>query len=265
MSIYTRIHFRRNSPDGLQRNRLALNENTYNRSGGAITSVTSKTTAVYKRRHDDPAEFRDSLYRPNEFTSKFASWVEPFYKSWSSSPWDKETTSFSNSKGPPSFTWDKEPLNEGGSWNVENPSWENKGSSWDKKLVEVPLKKPNNNFNSDRYHPEVAVVHSDVIDVRGDLQQNGSPSPPSLPSYEIIDADMNAYRQRQPQQSKATQNMHHDPPQSRTRYTPLQPPVLFEQQQPPRSSMLHEQQQPPSSVRYEQQNHNDFPSNGYVM
>ncbi|VVC45048.1 Hypothetical protein CINCED_3A021847 [Cinara cedri] len=260
----------RNSPDNLQRNRVAPHENVYNgggaSNGGAVTSVTTKTTAVYNSRYDEPAEFRDSFFRPNEFSSKFASWSEPFYKSWSSSPWEKETT-FGNSKGPSSFSWDREPLGEGGAWDdAKRPSWENRGSSWEKELVEVPLKKPNNvmgnggsNFNNDRY-PEVAVVQSEVIDVSGNGQQNKSPPPP-LPSYEIIDVDPKPYHQQQPQQSKPTQNTRYDPPPSRTRYTPMQPPVRFEQHQPPRSSMRYEQQQqPPSSKRYDQQRRPPPPS-----
>ncbi|CAI6361225.1 unnamed protein product [Macrosiphum euphorbiae] len=144
-------------------------------------------------------EFRDSYYRPNELTSKFASWAEPFYKSWSS--WDKDRASFNNNNiGSPSFSWDREPLtrgsgswdreplNRGGgswdreplggdggsSWDNRGSSWDNRGSSWDKDLVEVPLQKPyrggsgsggggnNNLYNNDNY-PEVAV--------RGDRQQ----------------------------------------------------------------------------------------------
>ncbi|CAI6364078.1 unnamed protein product [Macrosiphum euphorbiae] len=323
-------------PDSLQRSRLTSYENAYNRGGGVqggggvgiggggtgVTSVTSKSTAVYNSRYDEPAEFRDSYYRPNELTSKFASWAEPFYKSWSSSSWDKDRASFNNNnnRGSPSFSWDREPLtrgsgswdreplNRGGgswdreplggdggsSWDNRGSSWDNRGSSWDKDLVEVPLQKPyrggsgsggggnNNLYNNDKY-PEVAVVHSGVIDVRGDRQQNGSPPLAPPPRFTIIDVDPKPYHDQQPptmrydERSKPMvqqQHMRYEPPQKPMRYEAYMPMnTRIEQQQPMPPSMRFEQQyrspqqQQPSSTRYgqqqQQQTQNKPPSNGY--
>lgn len=310
---------RRKSPlDSLQRSRLTSYENAYNRGGvpggggnGVTSSVTSKSTALYNSRYDEPAEFRDSYYRPNELTSKFASWAEPFYKSWTSSSWDKDRKSFSNNnRGSPSFSWDREPLNRGGgswdreplggdggsSWDNRGSSWDNRGASWDKDLVEVPLQKPyrsgggsggggnNNLYNNDKY-PEVAVVHSGVIDVRGDRQQNGSPPPMPPPRFTIIDVDPKPYHDQQSpmmrydERSKPMvqqQNMRYEPPQKPMRYEAYMPMnTRVEQQQPMQrpSSMRYEQQyrspqqQPPSSTRYgqQQQTQNKPPSNGYAL
>ncbi|XP_022172777.1 uncharacterized protein LOC111035455 [Myzus persicae] len=323
---------RKSPADGLQRSRLTSYENAYNRGGGGgqggggvsvggngVTSVTTKSTALYNSRYDEPAEFRDSYYRPNELTSKFASWAEPFYKSWSSSSWDKDRASFSNNnRGSPSFSWDREPLNRGGgswdreplnrgggswdreplggdggnSWDNRGSSWDNRGSSWDKDLVEVPLQKPyrsggggggrdNNLYNNDKY-PEVAVVHSGVIDVRGDRQQNGSPPLAPPPRFTIIDVDPKPYHDQQPitmrydERSKpmVQQNMRYEPPQKPMRYEEYMPMhTRIEQQQPmPPSSMRYEQQyrspqqqHQQSSTRYgqQQQTQNKPPSNGY--
>ncbi|XP_026804620.1 uncharacterized protein DDB_G0283357-like isoform X2 [Rhopalosiphum maidis] len=334
---------RKAPPDSLQRNRLTSYENTYNRGGvgggggNGVTSVTSKTTALYNSRYDEPAEFRESYYRPNELTSKYASWAEPFYKSWTSSPWDKDRTSFSNNnRGSPTFSWDREPLTRGGgswdreplnrgsggswdreplggdggspwdnrgsSWDNRGSSWDNRGATWDKDLVEVPLQKPNrggvdggggggsnNLFNNNKY-PEVAVVHSGVIDVRGDGQQNRSPHPAPPPRFTIIDVDPKPYREQQPptmrydERSKpmVQPNVRYEPQQKPMRYEaymPMQPHTRFEQQQPmsPPPSMRYEQQyrspqqqqQSPPTTRYgqqQQQQHqsqNNQPSNGY--
>lgn len=332
-----RRFIRRKSPlDSLQRSRLNSYENAYNRGGvpgvggvgiggggTGITSVTSKSTAVYNSRYDEPAEFRDAYYRPNELTSKFASWAEPFYKSWTSSSWDKDRASFSNNnnRGSPSFSWDREPqtrgsgswdrepLNRGGgswdreplggdggsSWANRGSSWDNRGASWDKDLVEVPLQKPyrggggsggggnNNLYNNDKY-PEVAVVHSGVIDVRGDRQQNGSPPVVPPPRFTIIDVDPKPYHDQQPPMMRydernkpmvQQQHMRYEPPQKPMRYEAYMPMnTRIEQQQPmpPPSSMRYEQQyrspqqQPPSSTRYgqQQQTQNKPPSNGYA-
>jgi len=317
-------------PDTSQRNRLTSYENAYNRGdggSGAVTSVTSKSTAVYDSRYDQPAEFRDSYYRPNELTSKFASWAEPFYKSWSSSSWDKDRSSFSGNNRGSSFPWDREPLTRGGGswdrepltrgggswdrepltrgggswdreplnrdggvpWDNRGSSWENRGSSWDKDLVEVPLQKPsrgggggnNNLYNNDKY-PEVAVVHSGVIDVRGDTQQNRSPPP----RFTIIDVDPKPYHDQQQQQQPPSMvrydergnpmaHERYEPPPKPMRYEsykPMRPhdTRLFELQQPmsPPTSMRYEQQyrspqqQQPPSIRYGQQNKQ--PPNGYV-
>lgn len=319
MSVYMPYSRRIISPDVLQRNRLAPYENAYNRGGGGVTSVTTKSQAVYNSRYDEPAEFRDSFYRPNEFTSKFASWAEPFYKSWSSSSWDKESPSYSGNRGSSSFSWDREPqLNRGGggSWDREpqlnrgggdnrGSSWDNRGSTWDKELVEVPLQKPSggarDNFNSDKY-PEVAVVHSGVIDVRGDRQQNSSPHPTPPPRFTIIDVDPKPYHQQQnnivqPQQmppsmryDERSKPMRYESPMQPTRYeppmpydapqkpmryeayTPMQPPTRYEQQyrpqqqqQPPQSSWTSTSSSSSSSTRDGQQNQNKKPTNGYVV
>lgn len=312
----------RKSPlDSLQRSRLTSYENAYNRGGGlqggggvgvggggsGVMSVTSKSTAVYNSKYDEPAEFRDSYYRPNELTSKFASWAEPFYKSWSSSSWDKDRASFSNNnRGSPSFSswdrepqirgsgsWDREPLNRGGgswdreplggdggsSWDNRGSSWDNRGSSWDKDLVEVPLQKPyrsgggsggggnNNLYNNDKY-PEVAVVHSEVIDVRGDRQQNGSPPPAPPPRFTIIDVDPKPYHDRQPpmmrydERSKPMvqqQHMRYDErsnpmvQQQHMRYEPPQKPLRYEAYMPMNTRIEQQQPMPPPSMRYEQQ------------
>lgn len=288
-------------------------------SGGGgtvgVTSVTSKSAAVYNSRYDEPAEFRgDSFYRPNEFTSKFPSWAEPFYKSWTSSSWDKESPSYSNSRGSASLSWDREPLRstgggrlwdreplgKGGSWENRGSSWDSRDSPWDKDLVEVPLQQKHtddNHFNSEKY-PEVAVIHSGVIDIRGDRrQQNGgsplSPAGAPPPRFTIIDVDPKPYQQPQqlPQQPASMrydnpmmvqQHMiRYESPQKPMRYesyTPMQPPTFYEQQQPP-SSMRYEQQQqqqqyqkPPSSspsssstTRHgQQQNQNKQSPDGYV-
>lgn len=251
-------------PDALQRNRLAPYENAYNRGGGGVTSVTTKSQAVYNSRYDEPAEFRDSFYRPNEFTSKFASWAEPFYKSWSSSSWDKEPPSYSGNRGSPPFSWDREPqLNRGGggSWDNRGSSWDNRGSTWDKELVEVPLQKPNgggrDNFNSDKY-PEVAVVQSGVIDVRGDRQQNSSPLPTPPPRFTIIDVDPKPYHQQQnnivqPQQQMPP-SMRYDERNKPMRYeSPMQPSRYESPMQPPRYEppMPYDAPQKQKPMRYE--------------
>ncbi|XP_027851180.2 uncharacterized protein LOC114130401 [Aphis gossypii] len=304
-------------PDSLQRNRLTSYENAYNRGGNGgngITSVTTKSTGLYNSRYDEPAEFRESYYRPNELTTKYASWAEPFYKSWTSSSWDKDRSSFdNNNRISPSFSWDREPLTRsggpwdrepinrgGGSWDREplgvdggggsswenrGSSWDNRGSSWDKDLVEVPLQKPyrgggNELFNNNKYNPEVAVVHSGVIDVRGDRKPNESPHPAPPPRFTIIDVDPKPYNEQQPPtmrydervKSPMQQNMRYDPPQKPMRYETYMPM----QQQPPPSMMRYEQQYrspqqqqqqppPPSSTRYGQQQkpQNNQPSNGY--
>lgn len=313
----------------MQRNRLTSYENAYNRGGNGgngVTSVTTKSTGLYNSRYDEPAEFRESYYRPNELTTKYASWAEPFYKSWTSSSWDKDRSSFDNNNNnrvSPSFSWDREPLtraggpwdreplNRGGgswdreplgvdgggsSWDNRGSSWDNRGASWDKDLVEVPLQKPYrgggsnelfNNKNNNKYNPEVAVVHSGVIDVRGDRQQNGSPHPAPPPRFTIIDVDPKPYHEQQPPtmrydervKSPMQQNMRYEPPQKPMRYETYMPM----QQQPPPSSMMRYEQQyrspqqqqqqqplpppPPSSTRYGQQQkpQNNQPSNGYVV
>lgn len=317
---------RKSPPDSLQRSRLTSYENAYNRGGGVQggsgVGVGVGGNGVYSSRYDEPAEFRDSYYRPNELTSKFASWAEPFYKSWSSSSWDKDRASFSNiNRGAPSFSWDREPLTRGsgswdreplnrgsGSWDREplggdggsswdnrGSSWDNRGSSWDKDLVEVPLQKPyrgggsggvgrgggggnNNLYNSDKY-PEVAVVHSGVIDVRGDRQQNGSPPIVPPPRFTIIDVDPKPYHDQQPPamayDERSKQHMRYEPPQKPMRYETYMPMhTRIEQQQPmaPPPSMRYEQQyrspqqQQPSSTRYGQQQQTQKPpSNGYVI
>uniref|UniRef100_A0A2S2Q051 Uncharacterized protein n=1 Tax=Sipha flava TaxID=143950 RepID=A0A2S2Q051_9HEMI len=298
---FRQLDFNRNTPpDSLQRNRLASYENVYNHGGGngGVTSVTSKSTAVYNSRYDEPAEFRDAYYRPNEFTSKFASWAEPFYKSWTSSSWDKDSPAYKNNRGPsPSFSsWDRELMgrgaspweNRGSSWdNNRGSSWDNRGSSWDKELVEVPLQKPNGdsgsrngeNFNNNDKYPEVAVIHSDVIDVRGDRgrQQNSSPPPSSSqampPSrFTIIDVDPKPYHhQNQQPQQQIPASMRYEPPQKPMQYetyTPMQAHTRYEPRQPqPPSPMRYEQQyRPPpssSSTRYGSQNENKLPSNGF--
>lgn len=281
--------YRNAPPDSLQRNRLASYENIYNRGGGngGVTSVTSKSTAVYNSRYDEPAEFRDAYYRPNEFTSKFASWTEPFYKSWTSSSWDKDSSSYKNNKGSsPSFSSrDREPMGRGVSpWENRGSSWDNRGSLWDKELVEVPLQKPNsgsrdsNNLNNNEKYAEVAVVHSGVIDVRGDRgrQQNGSPSssqamPPSR--FTIIDVDPKPYHhQNQQPQQQIPASKQYEPPQKPMQYetySPMQAHARYEPRQPqPLSPMRYEQQyRPPSlpsssSTHYGSQNENIPSSDG---
>lgn len=280
-------------------------DNNYNRGNGVTSSVTSTSSAVYNSRYDEPAEFRDSFYRPNEFASKFSSWSEPFYKGFS---WDK---------GGPSSSWDREPLsrgsggawtrdlpNRGSAWNAREPFNGPRGTPWEKDLVEVPLQKPNgrnSNINNDsekfpeNKYPEVAVVQSGVIDVRGDRSQNGPPPPsPPPPRFTIIDVDPKPYQQpssmrgyddrmsmmqkpmRYEQQPPAamehTRYEQHNYPMAPA-YRPMMQPARYEQQQP--SPVHYEQQQrmPPSSswssssTRYGHHNHQNTqqqppPSNG---
>lgn len=243
----------------MQPGRLAPYENAYDR-GGAVTSVTSKSTAVYSGRYDEPAEFRDSFYRPNELTtgagtSRFAPWAEPFYKSWTSSAWDKDRSSFPWDDRRPSRWDDRGAL----------ASWENRGSSWDKDLVEVPLqrKPPAGPSNRNDYEPEVAVIKSGVIDVRGD-RQPPSPPPPPQSRFTIVDVDPKPYNPQMPQREDVREYDHRQQQQQKplryeaayTPIQPIQPPGRFADRQPP-PSMHYEQQYPPppplSSVRYDQQ------------
>lgn len=271
-----------------------------------MTSVTSKSSAVYNSRYDEPAEFREPYFRPNEFTtSKFASWAEPFYKSWTSSSWDKDSPTYNgNSRfGTSSFSWDREPPllsrwdNRGSSWeDNKSPLWENRGSSWDKELVEVPLRKPNRggagnspNGRENNFEPEVAVIQSGVIDVRGDRPQDGTPQSP--PRFAIIDVDPKPFQQPQMlppmmrHDERVKQMMmqqphsmeRYDPPQQQKpmRYEtympiqPIQPPNRFADQQrqpPPPSSMRFEQQYrpPPSSSSSSTRDGQNQPPKGYV-
>lgn len=260
----------------MQRNRLVSYENVYNRGDGSNgnsggngiqTSVTSKSTALYNSKYDEPAEFRDSFYRPNnEFSSKFTSWSEPFYKSWPTPAWDKEPINRGIgggswdkepfNRGIGGSSWDKEPLNKGivgSSWDREpfnrvvgggglwdsrgSSSWDGRSSPWDKEFVEVPLQKPNggssNNFNNN----EVTVVQSGVIDVRGgNRQPNGSPPPPP-PRFTIIDVDPKPYHQHQEQQQQQQVSS------SAMRYDERSKPAMMQH------NMQHETPERP--IRYE--------------
>ncbi|XP_050429766.1 uncharacterized protein LOC126838972 isoform X2 [Adelges cooleyi] len=226
ISPYSAADFRhldsnRPNTDG-QRTRLLPYENSYNNRG-----QTTVTTSSYNSRYDEPAEFRDSFFRPNEFSSKFTTWPESLKRI---SSWDKE----------PFYrvpTWDKEPFNQNTAWDKETL---NRGSGWERDLVEIPLQKPYNSDNNK--YPDVAVVQSDVIDVRGNRQNTPSERSPS-PRFTIIDVDPRPYYQQ--------------PPPLQHEKNPLQS-MQYEPQQPP--SMRYNPQQPPSS-RYGQPPQPQLPQN----
>lgn len=222
----------------------------------SITSSKLSSAALYDSRYNEPAEFRgDQFYRPpTEFASKFTSWTDPsYYKGWTPSYSNIDGNLHNRIVGPSSFSsWDREPNNN----RLGGGSWENRGSSWDKELVEVPLKRPSGGGgefdNDDKYRPEVAVVQSGVIDVRGDRLPNGSPPPPR---FTIVDYDPKPYHHQRPlsmwhdEDDRGHVQQRYEPPQKPVRYeayTPVEPPVRYEQQyrQPP---------PPPSSTRYGQQ------------